>query len=64
MATAMAEPLMKEASPPMVYPTSLMVMTLAVRKPMWNWEPTVFRMVPMSREQNRPWAMAPRASMP
>lgn len=29
-----------------------------------NWLPTVFKMVPMSRVQNRPWAMAPRASMP
>ena len=63
MATAMAGPLIKEASPPAVYPTPLMVMTWAVRKPMWNWVPMVLRIVPISREQKRPWAMAPRASI-
>ena len=31
---------------------------------MWNWVPMVLRIVPISREQKRPWAMAPRASMP
>ncbi len=28
------------------------------------WVPTVLRMVPIRSEQNRPWAMAPKASMP
>ena len=64
MATAMAGPLIKEASPPAVYPTPLMVMSWAVRKPMPNWLPRVFKIVPMSSEQKRPWAIAPRASMP
>lgn len=41
------------------------MVTMAVcRKPMPNCVPRVLRMVPMSREQNRPWAIAPRASMP
>ena len=31
---------------------------------MWNCVPSVLRMVPISREQNRPCAIAPRASMP
>ena len=64
MAAAMADPLMKEHSPPMVYPFLLISMIWAVRKPMSNWLPMVLRMVPMSREQNSPWAMAPRASIP
>ena len=55
---------MNDASPPMVYPTPLMVMTWAVRKPMWNWVPMVLRIVPISREQKSHWAMAPKASMP
>ena len=64
MATAIADPLMNDASPPMVYPTPLMVMTWAVRKPMWNWVPMVLRIVPISSEQNRPCAIAPSASIP
>ena len=63
-ATAMAGPLMKEAKPPAVYPVPLMVISSAVRNPMPNWVPRVFKIVPMSREQNRPWAIAPRASIP
>ena len=54
MATAMAAPLIKEAIPPMVYPTPLIVISWAVRKPTWNWFPIVFRIVPISREQNSP----------
>ena len=54
MATPIADPLMNDASPPMVYPTPLMVMTWAVRKPMWNWVPMVLRIVPISREQKSP----------
>ena len=53
MATAMAAPLMAEAYPPAVTKNS-----------MPSWVPRVLRMVPMSSEQKRPWAMAPRASMP
>ena len=53
MATAIAAPLMAEAYPPTV-----------TRKGRPSWVPRVLRMVPMSREQNSPWAMAPRASTP
>ena len=53
MATAMAAPLMAEAYTP-----------TSTRNCIPICSPRVFTMVPMSNEQNRPWAMAPRASMP
>jgi hypothetical protein len=53
MAIAMAGADMAEAKPP-----------ISTRKGRDSWVPRVLMMVPMSREQNRPWAMAPRASMP
>ena len=53
MATAIAAPLMAEAYPP-----------TSMRNSIPSCWPSVLTMVPMSREQNRPWAMAPRASMP
>ena len=52
MAQAMAGPLMAEAYPPMVVKSST--------PSCW---PRVLRMVPISRLANRPWAMAPRASI-
>ena len=53
MATAIAAPLMAEAYPP-----------TSMRNSIPSCWPSVLTMVPMSREQNRPWAMAPRASIP
>ncbi len=53
MATAMAGPDMAEAKPPTV-----------TSQAMPSCLPRVSRIVPMSREQNRPWAMAPMASTP
>ena len=64
MATAIAGPLIAMGMPPTVYSVVPTVAMVFVRKPMSNWVPIVFRMVPMSREQNRPCAMAPRASIP
>ena len=52
-ATAMSAPAMAVAKPP-----------ISVRKSSPSCWPKVLMMVPISREQNRPWAMAPRASMP
>ena len=37
---------------------------ISTRRASPSCRPRVLMMVPMSREQNRPWAMAPRASMP
>ena len=53
MAMAMAGADMAEAKPP-----------ISTRRASPSCWPSVLMMVPMSREQNRPWAMAPRASMP
>ena len=53
MATAMAEPLMAEAYAP-----------ASTRKGRPICSPKVLTMVPISSEQNKPWAIAPRASMP
>ena len=64
MATAMAGPLMAEAIPPTVYSTPPIVAIGCIRKPMCSWVPKVLMIVPISREQNRPWAIAPSASIP
>ena len=64
MATAIAGPLMALARPPTVYSAPATVATGFVRNGMWNWLPMVLMMVPISREQNRPCAIAPRASIP
>lgn len=53
MLTAMAGPATDEAKPPIWVSSS---------SP--SWVPAVFRMVPMSSEAKRPWAMAPMASTP
>ena len=67
MATAMPGPTMAEHSPPMVYPTAPSplpsVTMMSVRNPMCSWVPSVLRMVPTSRVQNNPCAMALMASI-
>ena len=39
------------------------VTMMSVRNPMCSWVPRVFRIVPTSSVQNRPWAMALMASI-
>ena len=68
IATAMAGPHIAIARPPTVYgifisPTTS-VHTGFVRNPTPNCVPIVFMIVPIRSEQNRPCAMAPRASIP
>ena len=60
----MAGPLMAEAREPTVYWVSLTVATAIVRNGMWNCVPRVLMIVPISREQKSPCAMAPSASIP
>ena len=55
---------MAEAREPTVYWVSLTVATAIVRNGMWNCVPRVLMIVPISREQKSPCAMAPSASIP
>ena len=64
MATAIAGPAIAEASEPTVYEFPAMVKYAFVSSPMLNWLPSVLSMVPTSRVQNSPWAIADIASMP
>lgn len=62
MAQAMAGPLIADASAPTVYSVPPTVATGDVSHGIRNCSPTVLMMVPISREQNSPCAMAPIAS--
>ena len=55
---------MADAREPTVYWVSLTVATAIVRNGMWNCVPMVFMIVPISKEQKSPCAMAPSASIP